>query len=385
MPQPKKSPILAIIVLVVLTIAVLSYYRSHRGDAGIDGSLRLYGNMDLREVALSFMVRDRIVEELVDEGNEVKKGQLLARLDPVRFQAAVNQLRGERQQAKEKLAALVNGTRPQEIQKVRADVAAAEAAFKNAEVTYRRNVRLARDSAASQQKVDDSLREVGVKRAALKAARESLSLALEGPRKEDIAAARGAVRAIEASLVKAQKDLSDTHLLAPADGIIRARILEPGDIAGPGQPVFSLAKVDPVWIRSYLPEPDLGRVAPGMAATITTDSFPDKSYAGWVGYISPSAEFTPKNVETPELRTRLVYQLWVYACNPSRELRLGMPATVDIDLNSKAGGQAPPPCVGPAPEVPQDGDTESGSDKASDGVAGDNSATRQSDNDRSSH
>jgi len=300
------------------------------------------------------MVQDRIVEELVDEGNEVRKGQLLARLDAVRFQAAVNQLRGELEQAREKLAALVNGTRPQEDQKVRADVAAAEAAYKNARITYQRNQKLARDSAASQQKVDDSLRDVGVKQAALRAAQESLSLALEGPRKEDIAAARGAVRAIEASLVRAKKDLSDTHLLAPAGGVIRARILEPGDIAGPGQPVFTLAKLDPVWIRTYLPEPDLGRVAPGMAATITTDSYPDKSYAGWVGYISPTAEFTPKNVETPELRTRLVYQVWVYACNPSRELRLGMPATVDIDLSHTAGDQAPPPCNGPAPEVPQD-------------------------------
>ena len=351
MPPFKKKPLLAIIVLVALTIAVLSYYRDRAGDGARDGFLRLYGNMDLREVTLSFMVQDRIVEELVDEGNEVKQGQLLARLDAVRFQAAVNQTRGKLEQAREKLAALVNGTRPQEIQKVRADVAAAEAAYKNAQITYQRNLKLVRDSAASQQKVDDSQREVGVKQAALKAAEESLSLALEGPRAEDIAAAGGAVHAIEAALVKARKDLSDTRLLAPADGVIRVRILEPGDIAGPGQPVFTLAKVDPVWIRSYLPEPDLGRVAPGMAATISTDSFPGKSYPGWVGYISPSAEFTPKNVETPELRTRLVYQVWVYACNPSRELRLGMPATVDIDLSSKAGDQAPPPCAAPAPQA----------------------------------
>ena len=362
MPNRKKAPIPVIIILVLSTIGVLVYYASRGGEGATDGFLRLYGNMDLREVALSFMVQDRIVEELVDEGNEVKQGQLLARLDAVRFQAAVNQLHGELDQAREKLAALVNGTRPQEIRKVRADVAAAEAAFKNAEVTFRRNQKLARDSAASQQKVDDSLRDVGVKKAALKAAEESLSLALEGPRSEDIAAARGAVRAIEAALVKAQKDLSDTHLLAPAAGIIRARILEPGDIAGPGQPVFTLAKVDPVWVRSYLPEPDLGRVAPGMAAAISTDSLPGKSYPGWVGYISPSAEFTPKNVETPELRTRLVYQVWVYACNPSRELRLGMPATVDIDLSSRAGEQAPPPCSklesAAPPEVPQDNPTD---------------------------
>lgn len=127
-------------------------------------------------------------------------------------------------------------------------------------------------------------------------------------------------------------------------GVVRDRILEPGDMATPQTPVLTLAFTDPVWVRAYLPEPMLGRVKPGMEARILTDSYPGRAYAGWVGYISPTAEFTPKNVETPELRTRLVYQVRVFACNPRGELRLGMPATVTIDLD-----QAPPAARGKSP------------------------------------
>jgi len=330
-----KKPILLVLLALIIVGAALYFFNDGSED-GDDGHLTLYGNVDLREVALSFMVQDRIVEEGVDEGAVVESGQLLARLDPVRFQAQVDQLKGELEQSKQKLAALVHGTRPQEIKKARADVSAAEANVIEAQTTYERKLRLVKSSAASQQDVDDALGHLGVTRAAMNAANETLSLALEGPREEDIAAARAAVQELEAALVKAEKDLSDTHLLAPAAGVIRSRVLEPGDIGGPTRPVFTLAKLEPVWIRAYLPESDLGRVSEGMAATISSDSYPGKRYPGWVGYISPSAEFTPKNVETPTLRTRLVYQVWVYACNPNRELRLGMPATVVIDLTNKA-------------------------------------------------
>jgi HlyD family secretion protein len=105
--------------------------------------------------------------------------------------------------------------------------------------------------------------------------------------------------------------------------------------------VLTLAIVDPVWVRTWLPEPDLGKVAPGMKAEIRSDSYPEKAYKGWVGFISPTAEFTPKNVESPELRTRLVYQLRVFACNPAAELRLGMPVTVTIPLDQPADGASP--------------------------------------------
>ncbi len=115
--------------------------------------------------------------------------------------------------------------------------------------------------------------------------------------------------------------------------MIQDRLLEPGDMASPQKPVFTLALDDPVWVRAYVSETDLGRIRPGMKAEITTDSFSDKRYEGWIGFISPTAEFTPKTVETPEVRTKLVYQVRVFARNPQGELRLGMPAVVMIPLD----------------------------------------------------
>jgi HlyD family secretion protein len=155
------------------------------------------------------------------------------------------------------------------------------------------------------------------------------------------------LNADEAQLALAQEVLQDTELFAPADGIIRNRILEPGDMASPQTPVLTLALTNPVWVRTYAPETALGKLAPGMTAQVSTDSFPGKTYPGWIGFISPTAEFTPKNVETPDLRTRLVYQVRIHVCNPQDELRLGMPATVVIPLDQPkpAPGHAAPDCT----------------------------------------
>ena len=160
----------------------------------------------------------------------------------------------------------------------------------------------------------------------------TLDLEVIGPRKEDIGEAEGLVKAAEGRLAFVQQQLNDARLLSPTDGVIRTRIMEPGEMASPESPVFDIAVTDPMWVRAYVPEADLGKVRPGMTAEVTTDSFPGKRYSGWVGYISPTAEFTPKSVETPDLRTNLVYQARVYVRNPQNELRLGMPATVRIDL-----------------------------------------------------
>ncbi|HHQ13653.1 MAG TPA: HlyD family efflux transporter periplasmic adaptor subunit, partial [Chromatiales bacterium] len=227
-------------------------------------------------------------------------------------------------------------SRPEEIDKGRADVAAAKARAKAARDTWHRLQRLVDRKLASPDEVETAHSMADAAQAEVKAAEASLRLLLIGPREEDIAAARAELAAREAALALAEQHLADAELHAPAPGIIRDRILEPGDMVTPQTPVLTLAFNDPVWVRAYLPEPLLGRVRPGMHADILTDSYPGQRYAGWVGYISPTAEFTPKNVETPELRTRLVYQLRVFACNPEQQLRLGMPATVEIDLTQSA-------------------------------------------------
>jgi len=308
------------------------------------GHLTLYGNTDIREARLTFNASEHIREMRVQEGDRVERGQVLARLDSslLQLQVAVAAARREAQQ--QVLTRLLAGSRPEEIRQAQANLDAAKAKAHAAQLTYQRLNKLLPRKLASPEDVDDARAAADAAAGAQQAAEQALALAVAGPRQEDIAQARAQLASLDAELALARQHLEDATLRAPADGVIRERILEPGDMVTPQTPVFTLALADPVWIRAYLPEPDLGRVAPGMQVSVTSDSFPGKRYRGWVGYISPTAEFTPKNVETPQLRTRLVYQLRAFVCNPQDELRLGMPATVSIDLRQPGPGPAKHRC-----------------------------------------
>ncbi len=160
-------------------------------------------------------------------------------------------------------------------------------------------------------------------------AEQALILAKAGPRKEDIAAAEAQLKAAEAQLALLRQQLNDAALAAPQDGIIRSRLLEPGEIASPAKPVFSIAIVTPKWVRAYVSEPDLPKVAPGAAATVTVDGS-SQAFSGHIGFISPVAEFTPHAIQTAELRTSLVYEVRILVDDPDDVLRLGMPATVHL-------------------------------------------------------
>ncbi len=343
-----KKRVVILIVLVFLAIAVvfgrnLLFRRHAPGD-----TITLYGNIDIRQVQLAFNDSERIDKLLVDEGNAVHAGQLVAQLAQQRFLDAVAQDQAKAAAQQQVVARLLAGSRPEEIAQARADVAAAEADVvaaqanvTNAEGLYRRQQTLAEQQYVSLQIRDDAQRSylaeqanVTAKQQVLAAKQQGLRLAVIGPRKEDIAAAQATLKADLAALALAQKELADTQLYAPADGVIQDRILEPGDMATPLAPVFTLALDNPLWVRAYLPEPEMGKVALGMRAWIESDSFPGQRFPGWVGFISPVSEFTPKNVETTQLRSQLVYRVRVYACNPDHRLRLGMPATVVIPLSN---------------------------------------------------
>jgi len=344
----KKGKIRALIIVLVLATAAGSWWwYSTRQDAGDASRLVLYGNVDIREVDLTFNNSEHIDKLLVQEGDRVHKGQLVATLHRERMQAEYAAAEAKVVSQKAVVARLETGSRPEEIRQARADVAAAKAKLVDAEVTFARNKKLYKQSAASRQAVDDSEASLNTARANLKVAEEALALAVEGPRIEDIEEAKAMLKVDEAQLALAKEVLKDTELFAPADGIIRNRILEPGDMASPQKPVLTMALTNPVWVRTYAQEATLGSLALGMSADVSTDSYPGKVYKGWIGFISPTAEFTPKNVETPELRTRLVYQVRVYVCNPQDELRLGMPATVTIPLDQPKPkpGQSAPDCA----------------------------------------
>lgn len=342
----KRVIVLVILVLLVTTGALL--WRNHLRKQAPANSITLYGNVDIRQVQLAFNDSERIDKLLVDEGSEVHKGQLVAQLVQQQFLDAVARDQANVATQQQVVTRLLNGSRPEEIAEARADASAAQADVEesqanlaNAELLYHRQQALAGKQYVSLQARDDAQRaylagqaDLAAKRQALAAKQQALRLAVIGPRKEDIAAAQATLKSDIAALALAQKNLTDTQLYAPADGVIQDRILEPGDMVTPQAPVFTLALDNPLWVRAYLPEPEMGKVALGMHAWIESDSFPGVRFPGWIGFISPVSEFTPKNVESTQLRTQLVYRVRVYACNPDHRLRLGMPATVVIPLEN---------------------------------------------------
>jgi len=343
----RKKIIQSLVVLLVLAAGAGGWWYFHRHAQTDTTRLLLYGNVDIREADLAFNNSEHVDKLLVEEGDYVHQGQLLATLHQERMQAEYAAAEAKVASQKAVVARLEAGSRPAEIRQAQAEAAAAKAKLVDAELTYDRTRELYKTHIAAKQAADDAEAALDVARANLKAAEEVLALAVEGPRREDIEEAKAMLRADEAQLALAAEVLKDTELYAPTDGIIRDRILEPGDMATPQTSVFTLARTNPVWVRTYAAETVLGKLALGMAADVSTDSHPGKTYRGWIGYISPTAEFTPKNVETPELRTRLVYQVRVYVCNPENELRLGMPATVTIPLDQPrpAPGHTTPDCA----------------------------------------
>jgi HlyD family secretion protein len=312
------------------SIGAAWYYGNHRLVSS--DALTLYGNVDIRQVQLAFNGSERIATMQASEGQPVKKGQLLATLDTVRLAGNVELQQAQLASQHQVVARLEAGSRPEEISRAQADVEAARIDAENAESNYQRMKTLAEQHFISTQQADDAHAKSDAAQARYTALQETLKLVQQGPRKEDIAAARAMLKADQAALDVARKALADASLYAPENGIVQDRILEPGDMASPQRPVYTLALTDPIWVRAYVQGPDLGKLQQGMRAEVSTDSFPGKSYRAWVGYISPTAEFTPKAVETTEVRSSLVYQVRIFVCNPQGELRMGMPATVTIPL-----------------------------------------------------
>ena len=343
------SPVRSTLAALIMAALVLSACSDDRRSGDRSAPLTLYGNVDIREVQLAFQDAGRIRALPVDEGARVAAGQVVAELDPTRYQLELQRLNGEVAAQTQVLARLRQGSRPQEVARARAAAASARASLADAATQLARKQQLRTVNRISVQEVDTARTRVETLQANLKAAEEEVSLVVEGPRREDIAAAEASLAALAAARDLAAQRLEDTRLLAPASGVIRNRILEPGAMAAPGAPVFTLALTDPLWVRAYISEPDLGLVHEGMRAEVRTDTLPDKTYQGWVGFISSTAEFTPKTVETTELRTKLVYRARIFVCDPQEELRLGMPVTVTLQPGARPES-APAPSCGPDPQ-----------------------------------
>jgi HlyD family secretion protein len=279
----------------------------------------------------------------------------------------IAEARAQAEAQKAAVERLHNGSRPEEIAQAKANLESAKADAINARLKYDRAKNLSavrlKDqsnvSAVSQEELDNAkaaldvanakvtvnqqaldLAVIGPRKEDISQAesqlaqlQKALDLAVIGPRKEDIAQAEAQLRMNEAQLALLKQQLADAQLMAPTNAVVRTRLLEPGEMSSPQKPVYTLAITDPKWVRAYVSEPDLGKVRQGMIASIAVDSFPDQRFEGWVGFISPVAEFTPKSVQTEELRTSLVYEVRVFVKDPTDNLRLGMPATVFLSLS----------------------------------------------------
>jgi HlyD family secretion protein len=317
--------------------------------------LRLYGNVDLRQVELPFNGSERIAAVLAQEGDHVKQGQVLARLDTSRLAPQVAKAEADLDAQAQAVDRLHRGNRPEEIAQARANVDAAAADAENARAQFARLRSLSDSSAGravSRQDMDAAKAALDTAEARLAVNRKALALELAGPRQEDIAQGEAQLRADRAQLALVRQQFKDADLLAPLDAVVRSRIVEPGEIASPQKSAFTLAITDPKWVRVYVAETDLGSVHEGMKATVTVDAFRSRSFPGWVGFISPVAEFTPKSVETTELRSSLVYEVRVFVHDPGDELRLGMPATVHLPLQHRTDGA---PASASVADIPQGG------------------------------
>lgn len=324
----KKLLLAGILFLMTVTVFLIS----RLGNREESGVFAASGNVEVTEVDIGFKIPGRVVELLAEEGQKVKKGDRLAVIDSAELEGIVEQQRAYLGEMRARLEELRAGSRSQEIEQAKANVSYAEAEFNKAKKDYERAEMLYKNGAISASQFDAASRAHDTTTAKRKNALEKLSLLKEGPRKEEIMAAEQRVQQAKAALITSEERLKDTVIYAPVSGVILRRNSEPGETVAPGMPVYTIGDLENPWIKVYVKEDKLGLVKLGQKAEISTDSYPGKRYEGTVTYISPEAEFTPKNVQTKEERVKLVFGVKVSAKNVNEELKPGMPADVRIAL-----------------------------------------------------
>jgi HlyD family secretion protein len=319
-------------IILVAVIAIITYLVIHLQPKEEKGVLILSGNVEVTEMNLGFKVPGKIISLKTDEGEKVTPGQLLAEIDRAELLSQTDQNQAAIAEARNKLAELKAGSRPQEIEQAAANVKYAQAELTKANKDYQRADTLYQNGAISAQQMDAAKRTLDVASSQYKSSQQTLSLVKEGPRKETIRQAQDRVLQAEASLQTLKERIKDTDLYAPSAGVIIKKNVELGETVGAGLPVFTVGDLGHPWIKVYVKEDKLGKVALGQKASITIDSYPGKTFEGTITFISPEAEFTPKTIQTHEERVKLVYGVKISLPNPDGILKPGMPADVRIKI-----------------------------------------------------
>lgn len=296
--------------------------------------IELSGTVEAREIDLAFQVGGRIAMLRVDEGDSVQIEQEVATLDAHDFELALSNAIAQAEAAQAALAALRAGTRIQELRVAEAQLAKAQADLDYIRVEFKRIADLVTKKLAAQDQLDQARQRQNVALAGVEQALQNLALLREGPRREDIDQAAATLRARQATAETARRQLEYTRLQSPVAGMVSVRLAEAGEIVSPGKAILRIAELSQPWVRAYLNEKDLTRVRLGQAAQIRIDGLPDKVFEGRLAFISPTAEFTPKTVETHALRVDMVYRVKVQVDNPDGVLKLGQPADVVLSTTS---------------------------------------------------
>ena len=330
-----KRVIPGLILLAAAIAAGVYLYPRLRGKPTVTSQLTLSGNIEAHESLVSFKVQGRLVDLPVQEGQQVTQGALLAQLDDADYRQKMRIGEANVGVRESDLILKLAGTREQETKALQQAMLDAQADMAQKEIDSERAQNLFAKDEVSAQDRDHAATALKRAQATYQASQQRYSEAMEGTRKEDIAIARANLNAANASLGLSRVNLGYTILRAPSAGVITVREAELGEVVLPGTPVVTLADLDHVWLRAYIAETDLGRIHWGQAATITTDTFPGRQYHGRISFISSSAEFTPKSVQTYKERVTLVYRIKIDIDNPNHELKPGMPADAHIDLTAQ--------------------------------------------------
>jgi HlyD family secretion protein len=326
------------VLLAAAGVAAYAYFQlGPRPDANV---LRVSGNVEVTDVEVSFRIPGWVEARPVSEGEPVKVGQLIARLESTELAQEMALREAESQAYAAELAALESGSRPQEIAVARAAVRHAQVELERLAAEFERQRELLARNVATQQVFQRAKAEYEVAKSQVEEAQERLKLVEEGPRQEDITRACARLDQVRQSLAIAKTRLNYATLTSPISGTVLSENVEAGEYVVPGVPVVTVGDLVNTWLRAYVNETDLGRIKLGQSVCVTTDTYPGKAYAGHLSFISSAAEFTPKNVQTAEERVKLVYRVKIDIPNPALELKPGMPADADIWL-----GEGDPPCL----------------------------------------